>query len=487
MAILKDILYKVPLTASSGDMGVEVKNVVFDSRQVVQGSLFVAVIGTQVDGHDYITQAVEKGACAVIAEEFKTYDLSATLVTVKDSAEALGIVSSNYYDNPSQKLKLVAVTGTNGKTSIVTMLHQLYTSLGYKCGMLSTIENKVGDEVFNASHTTGDAIQINKNLKKMVDQNCTFCFMEASSHAIHQQRIAGLYFAGAVFTNLSHDHLDYHKTFDHYLNSKKQLFDKLPADGFALVNRDDKRGIVMLQNTKAIKRFYAVKSLGDFSARILSHTFDGLELIIDGHNAWFGLVGEFNVYNILAVYGAAVLLGEDPHDVLIQLSAIKSPAGRFERVINEQGIICIVDYAHTPDALTNVLGAIAKIRTRNETLITVVGCGGNRDKEKRPKMASIACSLSDKVIVTSDNPRDESPDAIIDQMMEGVTPVDYKKTLRITDRKEAIKTAVSLADKGDIILLAGKGHETYQEIKGVKSHFDDREIAAEMIELIHKQ
>lgn len=488
MAQLKDILYKVSLQSVSGNMETEVTQLAFDSRKVAEGTAFVAIKGTQVDGHEFIQKAIDAGAVAVICEHLpEDLSESVTYVQVKDSEEALGIMSANFFGNPSEKLHLVAITGTNGKTTCVTLLYQLFRGLGYNTGMLSTVENKINDEVLKATHTTPDAITINELLAEMVAKGCTHCFMEASSHAIVQKRIAGLKFKGAVFTNLSHEHLDYHKTFDEYIKAKKLLFDNLPAGAFALVNYDDKRGAIMLQNTKAWKHKYALKSFADYKAKILSNTLQGLELDVDGHTVWFKLIGDFNAYNLLAVYGTAILLDEEETDVLQELSAVDPARGRFEIVPTKSGITALVDYAHTPDALENVLHTIKEFRTGNEKVITVVGCGGNRDKEKRPVMAKIACDFSDKVVLTSDNPRFEEPNAIIEDMQTGVTPANFRKTLVVADRREAIKTAVSLAEPDDIILVAGKGHEDYQEIKGERFPFDDKLILKEMLDLIHSQ
>ncbi|OEK03475.1 UDP-N-acetylmuramoyl-L-alanyl-D-glutamate--2,6-diaminopimelate ligase [Roseivirga sp. 4D4] len=488
MPQLKDILYKVSLQSVAGNMETEVTQLAFDSRKVDVGSVFIAVSGTQVDGHDFIDKAIDQGAVAIVCEQLlQTTIDDIALIQVADSAEALGVMASNFYGNPSEKLKLVGITGTNGKTTCATLLYQLFRGLGYNTGLLSTVENKINDEVIPATHTTPDAITLNKMLANMVVKGCTHCFMESSSHAIVQRRIAGLQYEGAVFTNLSHEHLDYHKTFDEYIKAKKLLFDGLSSSAFSLVNADDKRGMVMLQNTKASKHKYAIKSLADYKARILSNTLEGLELDINGQNVWFKLIGDFNAYNLLAVLGTAILLGEDESEVLQELSNLNPAPGRFEQVITETGITALVDYAHTPDALENVLLTIKAFRTGNEKVITVVGCGGNRDTVKRPIMAKIACDLSDKVVLTSDNPRFEEPMAIIKDMQEGVTPSNYRKTLVIEDRKEAIKTAAALAEPKDIILVAGKGHETYQEVKGERSDFDDREILSEMLNLIHKQ
>lgn len=487
MKALKDILYKVPLLSSAGSTEIEVKSLAFDSRKVEAGTVFIATVGTQSNGHDFIEQAIERGATGIICEQLpNTINANITYVEVKNSSEALGIMAANFYNNPSEKLKLVGITGTNGKTTCVTLLFQLFRKLGYNVGLLSTVVNKINDEVIVATHTTPDALQINELLAKMLAKGCTHCFMEASSHAIVQHRVAGLSFNGAIFTNLSHEHLDYHKTFDEYIKAKKMLFDGLPSTAFALVNADDKRGLVMVQNTKAAKYKYALKSMADFKAKILSNTLNGLELDIAGHNVWFKLIGDFNAYNLMAVYGAAILLEESSEEVLRALSEVNSAPGRFEQVITNTGITAIVDYAHTPDALENVLATIKVFRTGNEKVITVVGCGGNRDTTKRPEMAKIACNLSDKVVLTSDNPRFEEPGAIIEDMQKGVSPTNYKKTIVMADRKEAIKTACSMAEPKDIILVAGKGHETYQEIKGEKFPFDDKEVLKEMLNLIHK-
>jgi UDP-N-acetylmuramoyl-L-alanyl-D-glutamate--2,6-diaminopimelate ligase len=482
MKVLKDILYKVSLTSTIGDMERRVSGIVFDSRKVEERSAFVAVPGTQVDGHEFIATALEKGATVIVCERLpEVIQEGITYVQVVNSAKALGIMASNFFDNPSEKIKVVAVTGTNGKTTTVTLLHQLFVAMGYSTGLLSTVENKINSEVIPATHTTPDAVSVQALLRKMVDSGCTHCFMEASSHAIVQERIAGLKLAGAVFTNITHDHLDYHGTFDEYIKAKKKLFDELPKDAFALVNGDDKRGLVMLQNCKATHQTFALKTSADFKAKILSNTLEGLELDIHGKQIWFRMIGAFNAYNLLGVLGVAVLLGEDEDEVLRALSGIRGAKGRFDR-ISIGGIIAIVDYAHTPDALENVLKTINGVRTGNEQLITVVGCGGNRDKTKRPVMAKIAVSESTKAIFTSDNPRFEDPMDILREMQAGVGPSDLRKTLTIEDRREAIKTAVMLSKKGDIILIAGKGHEDYQEIKGVKHHFDDAEVVTEILE-----
>jgi UDP-N-acetylmuramoyl-L-alanyl-D-glutamate--2,6-diaminopimelate ligase len=476
MRYLSDILTGLPFTELQGAADVEISAVVFDSRKVVPGSLFVAVKGTQVDGHDYIEKAIKDGAVAVICEELPGHTAGEVdFLMVANSAVALGIVSANFYDNPSNKLKLVGVTGTNGKTTIATLLYQLFRDLGYKCGLLSTVENQINGKIIPSTHTTPDQVELNHLLDEMVTLGCDYCFMEVSSHAIAQHRIEGLNFAGGIFSNLTHDHLDYHKTFDNYLKAKKAFFDGLSKNAFALTNNDDKNGSVMLQNTKAHKKTYALKSMADYKAKILENQFGGLLLLIDNEEVWFKMVGTFNTYNLLAVYATAMLLDQDRAKVLTSLSKLSGAEGRFDYVVAPNKIIGIVDYAHTPDAVQNVLSTIHNIRKGNEKVITVIGCGGDRDKTKRPIMAKVACEWSDKVILTSDNPRSEDPAQIIKDMEAGVTPTAQRSTVSITDRHEAIKTACMLAQPGDIILLAGKGHEKYQEIKGVKNHFDDKE------------
>lgn len=484
MRELKDILYKVNITSTSGDMNVEVKGVCFDSRKVQQGFAFVAIKGTQSDGHEFISKAIALGAIAVICEKLpEAISERATFVTVKDSAAALGTMAANFYGNPSAALKLTGVTGTNGKTTVVTLLYKLYTALGYKVGLLSTVVNKIVDKDVAATHTTPDPIQINELLVKMLEAGCTHCFMEVSSHAVDQGRIEGLTFAGALFTNITHDHLDYHRTFESYIRAKKGFFDALPSDAFALVNVDDKRGMVMLQNCKASKKTYGLKKMADFKGKIITNSIEGLEIEMGGRNVWFKLVGDFNAYNLLAVYGAACLLGEDPETILLKLSGLTGAPGRFELVLPGSKFTSILDYAHTPDALKNVLETIALFRSGSEQVISVVGCGGNRDRTKRPLMAAVACKYSDKVIFTSDNPRDEEPMEIIREMQKGVSPSDAKKTLVMVEREEAIKTACMLAKEKDIILVAGKGHETYQEIKGVKYPFNDHEVLERMMKM----
>lgn len=484
MPELKDIVYRVSLTSSYGNMSVDVTGISFDSRKVQPGHLFVAVKGTVSDGHEYIKKAIDLGAVAIVCEKLpETINEKIVYVTVKSSAQALGIISSNFSSNPSDKVRLTGVTGTNGKTTTATLLYQLFSKLGYVVGLISTVENRIADEVIPSTHTTPDPIQLNELLKRMVEAGCSHVFMEVSSHAVDQERIAGLKFAGAIFTNITHDHLDYHKTFENYIKAKKKFFDELSSDAFALVNADDKRGMVMLQNTKATKYTFGLKKMVDFKGKIITNSIEGLELEIGGKSVWFKMIGDFNAYNLLGVFGAAVLLGEDADEVLTKLSNLPGAPGRFELVMPGSKITAIVDYAHTPDALQNVLETISQFRTGNEQVITVVGCGGNRDKTKRPLMASIACRLSDKVVLTSDNPRDEDPMEIIREMQTGVTPSEARKTLVIADREEAIKTACMMAKEKDIVLIAGKGHEDYQEIKGVKHPFDDRNVVERMLKL----
>jgi UDP-N-acetylmuramoyl-L-alanyl-D-glutamate--2,6-diaminopimelate ligase len=485
MIELKDILYKVPLTSTFGSMDVAVNGIAFDSRTVNKGFLFVAIKGQASDGHDFIDKAVAAGAAVIVCEKLPpTIHEKITYITVRSSAQSLGIIASNFFGTPSQKLKLVGVTGTNGKTTTATLLYQLFMSMGYRCGLLSTVVNKIVDKDFPATHTTPDPIQLNSLLKQMLEANCTHVFMEVSSHAVDQERIAGLHFTGAIFTNITHDHLDYHKTFDNYIRAKKKFFDELSSHAFALVNADDKRGMVMLQNTKAKKHSFGLKKMVDFKGKIITNSIEGLELEVNDQHVWFKLIGDFNAYNILGVYGAAVLLGENSVEVLTHLSSVRGAPGRFELVLPGSKVTAIVDYAHTPDALKNVLDTIAHFRSGNEQVITVVGCGGNRDKTKRPLMASIACRFSDKVVLTSDNPRDEEPMEIIRDMQAGVLPTEVKKTLVMADREEAIKTACMMAKECDIILIAGKGHENYQEIRGVKHPFDDKEVVVRMLKLI---
>lgn len=476
MPILSDILYKVSLQTVSGKTDIQIDSIIFDSRKVQANSLFVAISGTQVDGHNFIEKAIELGASAILCEKLpENINKNITYIQVENSARAMGFIAANFYDNPSKKLKLVGVTGTNGKTSTVTLLFRLFRKLGYRCGLLSTVQNQIDDEVIPSTHTTPDSVEINRLLDSMVKNGAKYCFMEVSSHSVVQERIAGLHFAGGMFTNITHDHLDFHGTFDNYLKAKKGFFDQLPKSAFALVNTDDKNGKVMLQNTAAQKQTFSLQTIGNFKGKVLACSLFGLQMEINSREVWFKLIGRFNAYNLLGVYGAAVLLGEDSEEVLMQLSDIQPPAGRFEQVVSSNKIVGIVDYAHTPDALENVLETINDLKEGNQQVITVVGCGGNRDATKRPIMAEIACKLSDKVILTSDNPRNEDPFEILRQMEAGVSTLQRKKTEIIEDRHEAIRKAVSMAKPEDIILVAGKGHENYQEIKGVKHHFDDKE------------
>ena len=484
MAELKDLLYKVSITSTSGDMNVDVKGICFDSRKARPGFLFIAIKGTQSDGHAFIGAAASAGAVAIVAEKLPDeLKGSVTYVTVKDTGLALGFIAATFYGNPSAKLKLTGVTGTNGKTTVATILFKLFTSLGYKSGLLSTVENRIIDTAIPTTHTTPDPISINELLVTMLAQGCTHCFMEVSSHAVAQHRIAGLKFAGAIFTNITHDHLDYHHTFESYIRAKKGFFDALPPDAFALINIDDKRGMVMVQNTKAKKATYSLKKIADYKGKIISNTIEGLELEMGNRNVWFKLIGDFNGYNLLAVYATACLLGEESDDVLMKLSSLTGASGRFELVLPGSKVTAIVDYAHSPDALKNVLETITHFRSGAEQVISIVGCGGNRDRTKRPLMAAIACKYSDKVIFTSDNPRDEDPMDIIKEMQKGVGPSETRKTLVMVDREEAIKTACMLAKEKDIILVAGKGHENYQEIKGVKHPFDDKEVVTRMLKM----
>ena len=482
MKNLKDILFGLSLVEIHGERDRKIAQLTFDSRNVASDAMFFAVKGLTVDGHDFIDQAILNGAKAIICESLPSnLAENTTYIVVSDCPTAMGIAAANFWDHPSRKLQLVGITGTNGKTTTATLLHQLFSNLGYKVGLLSTVENKIDEEVLDSRFTTPDALQLNELLAQMVEAGCSHAFMEVSSHALVQKRVHGIQFQGGVFTNISHDHLDYHKTFDEYIKAKKLLFDFLPKESFALVNADDKRGAVMLQNTKADKHRYGLKAMSDFKARIIHNTLQGLELDIDGVTAWFKLIGDFNAYNLLAVYATAVLLDEEKEAVLRALSRIEGARGRFERIYNPQQVLAIVDYAHTPDALENVLQTIDNLRTHQETVITVVGCGGNRDKSKRPEMARIAASYSNKVILTSDNPRDEDPADILSDMVKGISKVDQKKTMIIQDRREAIRTACIMAESEDIILVAGKGHETYQEIKGVRNHFDDKEVLNELL------
>ncbi|OUS11929.1 UDP-N-acetylmuramoyl-L-alanyl-D-glutamate--2,6-diaminopimelate ligase [Nonlabens dokdonensis] len=488
MMILKDILYKVSLDIVIGATDVSINQIQFDSRAVQSDDVFVALKGSIVDGHDYIEKAVSKGATAVILEELPDYqDESVTYIKVENAHNALALMADNFYDNPSKKLKLVGVTGTNGKTTTTSLLYQLFKKSGFKTGLISTVEILIDEKIVPTKHTTPDPITINKHLADMATVGVDYCFMEVSSHGIAQERVTGLEFAGGVFTNLSHDHLDYHNSFAEYRDVKKRFFDELPKQAFALSNLDDKNGAVMLQNTKAKKIGYALKSFTDYRAQILENQFGGLLLKINEHEVWSKMVGQFNAYNVLAIYACAIELGLEAIEVLEVISRLEGVAGRFQYFTTiKNNITAIVDYAHTPDALKNVLETINSIRTRNERVITVVGCGGDRDSTKRPKMAHIAAALSDQVIFTSDNPRTEDPQKILDDMEEGVQPQDFKKTITILDRRQAIKAAAKMADKNDIILIAGKGHETYQEINGVRSDFNDRTIIADFLNQLQK-
>lgn len=478
---LSQLLSGISGISITGPADTEIKSIILDSRKVVPGSLFVAVRGTQTDGHQYIPVAIELGAAAILCEELPVeVKAGITYIVTPDSAETMGHMAAAFYDHPSKKLTLIGVTGTNGKTSVATFLFQLFRRLGYRSGLLSTVQNQIEDEIIPSTHTTPDAIALNALLAEMVAKGCSHAFMEVSSHSVAQHRITGLQFAGGIFTNITHDHLDFHKTFDNYIKAKKGFFDQLPKSAFALVNIDDRRGAVMVQNTKAQIETYSLQTLAGFKGKIISDTLAGMHMDINDREVWFRVIGRFNAYNLLSVYGAAVLMGENEETVLTELSNLKSPPGRFEQFHSPDNIVGIVDYAHTPDALENVLETITHLRHGNESVITIVGCGGNRDAEKRPKMAAIACKYSNRVILTSDNPRYEDPLDILDQMQKGVPPLDYKKTITIPDRKEAILKAYAEAKPEDIILIAGKGHENYQEIKGVKHHFDDKEILMEV-------
>ena len=477
---LKDIIKGIDCKVN-GDVNVDVKDIQFDSRQVSAGTLFVAQRGTKVDGHDFIDKAVKAGAVAVVCEKVesgkkKVESGKVTFVVVKDSSEALGLMAANFYGHPSHSLKLVGITGTNGKTTTVTLLHRMFRLLGHHVGLVSTIVNKVDEEELPTGHTTPDALELNQLLRRMVDAGCDYCFMEVSSHAVVQRRIAGVEFAGGIFSNITHDHLDFHKTMANYIAAKKGFFDALPKEAWALTNIDDKNGKVMVQNTRAKVYTYGLQQRGDFHCKILEESFEGMHLSINGREFWSRLVGRFNAYNLLAIYSAAVLSGTEPEEALRLLSTLAPAPGRFQYV-SGRGITAIIDYAHTPDALQNVIETINAIRQPSQQLITVVGCGGDRDKTKRPEMAQIACNGSDKLVLTSDNPRTEEPDSILDDMEAGLSAEQLSHTVRITDRRQAIRTACMMAREGDIILIAGKGHETYQEVNGVRSHFDDVEEA----------
>lgn len=488
MASLQDILYGVSIRSVQGNLLEEPADLQIDSRKITVGSCFIAIRGVQADGHAFIEKAVSAGAKAIVAEQLpQDLKTDITYIQVEDSASAVGLMAANFFGQPSRKLKLVGVTGTNGKTTVATLLYKLFTKLGYDCGLISTVNNLIAGEVLESTHTTPDAIQVQGLLKKMVDKGCRFAFMEVSSHAIHQHRIAGLEFAGGLFTNISHDHLDYHKTFDEYIRVKKKFFDELPEQAFAISNLDDKRGPVMLQNTSARKMYYSLRSMAEFKGRILENGLNGLLMTINNQEVHFRLIGEFNAYNLLAVYGAAISMGEDKVEVLEILSRLSGADGRFDYQISPvDRIIGIVDYAHTPDALLNVLKTIRQLKQGEEKIITVVGCGGDRDKTKRPIMGQVACEFSDRAIFTADNPRSEDPEAILKDMEAELNSAARRKFISIADRRQAIKTAFSLAAPGDIILIAGKGHENYQEIKGVKHHFDDKEEIGKVIKELGK-
>ena len=488
MASLQDILYGVSIRSVHGSLLTEPKDLQIDSRKLTTGSCFIAIKGAHADGHQFIEKAIVAGAGSIIAEQLPAERKEGVVyVQVADSAVAAGVMASNFFGQPSRQLKVVGVTGTNGKTTVATLLYKLFTSLGYDCGLISTVNNLIAGEVIEATHTTPDAIQLQALLKRMVDKGCRYAFMEVSSHAIHQHRIAGLEFAGGLFTNITHDHLDYHKTFDEYIRVKKKFFDELPVGAFAISNLDDKRGPVMLQNTAAQKQYYSLRSMAEFKGKILENALTGLLMTINEQEVHFRLIGEFNAYNLLAVYGAAVNLGEDKQEVLECLSSLSGADGRFDYPVSPvEKIIGIVDYAHTPDALLNVLKTIKQLKQGDEKVITVVGCGGDRDKTKRPVMGQVACEFSDKAIFTSDNPRSENPEAILLDMEADLNTAARRKFLSIADRRQAIRTAFSLAAPGDIILVAGKGHEQYQEINGVKHHFDDKEEMRKLIEELGK-
>ena len=476
MMKIDKILEGIEIVSIKGAKNRVISGVVFDSRLVEKDSLFVAVKGYKSNGHDFISSAISSGAAAILCEDLpENPDKNICWIKTKDSAQSLGMAASNFFGNPSHSLKLVGVTGTNGKTTIASLLYRMFLRLGYKCGLFSTVCNYINEKELAATHTTPDPVQLNKLLAQMVDEGCDYAFMEVSSHSADQKRIAGLKFVGGIFTNLTHDHLDYHKTFDNYLAAKKRFFDSLPAEAFALVNADDRNGLVMLQNCKARHYTFSVRGMADFRCSIIEQGFEGMQLKIQGEEVWTRFIGDFNASNLLAVYAASELLGASAKEILTIMSDLHSVAGRLEVIKSPAGISGIVDYAHTPDALLNVIDTINKIRQGGVQLITVVGAGGDRDRTKRPKMAAISAQGSDKVILTSDNPRSEDPEMILDEMEAGITPDLKRKTLRITDRHEAIKTAVMLANSGDVILIAGKGHETYQEVNGVKHHFDDRE------------
>jgi UDP-N-acetylmuramoyl-L-alanyl-D-glutamate--2,6-diaminopimelate ligase len=485
---LQEILYKVRIRSVHGKLDIGVRDLQTDSRKVTNGSVFIAVRGTQVDGHRFMESAADLSAAAIVCEQMpETFRDAVTYIEVEDTAVASGLLAHNFFGQPSEKLKLVGVTGTNGKTTIATLLYKLFSSLGYTCGMLSTVQNMIGNRSVAATHTTPDPISLNHLLHEMLESGCTHVFMETSSHAIHQHRIEGLYFSGGIFSNITHDHLDYHKTFDEYIRVKKLFFDGLSSTAFALTNADDKRGEVMLQNTAASKYTYSLKTMADYKGKILENNLTGLVMLVNDQEVHFRLIGEFNAYNLLAVYGAAICLGEEKAEVLRNLSVLSGAEGRFDYMISpREKIIGIVDYAHTPDALENVLSTLRKLRKNDERIITVIGCGGDRDKTKRPIMGGVACQLSDKVVFTSDNPRSEDAEDILKDMEAGLNTAAKRKYISIGDRREAIKTAVTLSQPSDIVLVAGKGHEKYQEIKGIKYPFDDKAVLKEIFEVLDK-
>ncbi|QCX53072.1 UDP-N-acetylmuramoyl-L-alanyl-D-glutamate--2,6-diaminopimelate ligase [Elizabethkingia sp. JS20170427COW] len=485
--LLEKILYRIPVLETLGNQNRDVSQIVFDSRKVSENSMYVAMRGVAVDGHQFIPAAIANGSIVIVCEEFPTeIQEDVTYIKVENTAVSLGTIASNFYGNPSEKLTLVGVTGTNGKTSVCTLLFDIFTNLGYKCALLSTVENRIGEKVILSTHTTPDVLTINKLLSEAVYEDCQYAFMEVSSHGIHQHRTQGLHFKIAGFTNITHDHLDYHKTFAEYLKVKKSFFDNLEQEAIAFTNIDDKNGNVMLQNTKATKKTYALKTLADYHAKVLESDFNGMLLNFNGTEFWTHLTGKFNVYNLLLVYAIASELGQEQNEILKAISLLKRVKGRFETIKSRTGIFFVVDYAHTPDALENVLDTINDIRTKNERLICVFGCGGDRDHSKRPEMGDIATQKSTLAIITSDNPRSEDPASIIKDIEAGVQAQNYSKHLSVTDRKEAIKMAIKFAEGGDIVLVAGKGHETYQEIKGVRSHFDDKEVISELLEIMGK-
>ena len=487
MKLLKDILYRVTINRVIGSTSVAINNIEFDSRKIEFNDVFVAIKGVLSDGHNYIEKATDLGALVIICEKIPDKIINGiTYVEVDNSNLALSVLAANYYGNPSDDIQLIGITGTNGKTTVATLLYKLFKKAGFKVGLLSTVKILIDDKEYKTTHTTPDSLTINRHLKEMVDEGIEFCFMEVSSHGIDQMRTRNLNFKGAVFTNLSHDHLDYHKDFAAYRDVKKMFFDQLPKNAFALTNSDDKNGKYMLQNTKAKKYTYALKSIADYKSQVLENQFNGLLLKINGQELWVKLIGNFNAYNLLAIYAVADLLGLENLEILQLMSELESVDGRFQYVVSKNNITAIVDYAHTPDALKNILETINAIRSKNEDLITIIGCGGDRDVAKRPKMGNIAASLSSKVIFTSDNPRSENPATIIESMEKGVSGENFNKTLSISDRKQAIKTACQLAKNGDIILIAGKGHETYQEIKGKRIDFDDYKIINELLIALNK-